>query len=231
MSSVSAASGMAGFSASHFNYGITILAAGTTDGTVSFVVGGTTYTMGTIDVSTYATASQQRQRIIELLRADTNFSSKYDVKIKTNSDDSLFFTEKLVFHVGSGTAAEDSISVFLYSVETLSLGADRNNFRTSALLNSASETSDTVTIMDNAIASLNKSRAALGAAFNRLDYTVSNLTNINTNLSAARGRILDADYAAETTKLAKQQIIQQAALAMLAQANASKQYVLILLQG
>ena len=95
MSSVSAASGMAGFSASHFNYGITILAAGTTDGTVSFVVGGTTYTTGTIDVSTYATASQQRQRIIELLRADTNFSSKYDVKIKllndgTNSDGSLF---------------------------------------------------------------------------------------------------------------------------------------------
>ena len=174
MSSVSAASGMAGFSASHFNYGITILAARTTDGTVSFVVGGTTYTTGTIDVSTYATASQQRQRIIELLRADTNFSSKYDVKIKllddgTNSDNNLFFTEKLVFHVGSGTAAEDSISVFLDSVETLSLGADRNNFRTSALLNSASEASDTVTIMDNAIASLNKSRAALGAAFNRLD--------------------------------------------------------------
>lgn len=94
MSSVSAASGMAGFSASHFNYGITILAAGTTDGTVSFVVGGTTYTTGTIDVSTYATASQQRQRIIELLRADTNFSSKYDVKIKTNSDDGLFFLQR-----------------------------------------------------------------------------------------------------------------------------------------
>ena len=136
-----------------------------------------------------------------------------------------------MFHIGSGTAAEDSISVFLDSVETLSLGADRINLRTSALLNSASEASDTVTIMDNAIASLNKSRAALGAAFNRLDYTVSNLTNINTNLSAARGRILDADYAAETTKLVKQQIIQQAALAMLAQANASKQYVLTLLQG
>ena len=79
--------------------------------------------------------------------------------------------------------------------------------------------------MDNAIASINKSWAALGAASNKLHFTVSNLTNINTNLSAARGRILDADYAAETTKLAKQQIIRQAALAMLAQANASKQYV------
>ena len=91
--------------------------------------------------------------------------------------------------------------------------------------------SDTVTIMDNAIASINKSWAALGAASNKLHFTVSNLTNINTNLSAARGRILDADYAAETTKLAKQQIIRQAVLAMPAQANASKQYVLTLLQG
>ena len=108
-----------------------------------------------------------------------------------------------MFHVGSGTTAEGSISVFLDSVETLSLGADRIDLRTSALLTSASEASDTVTIMDNAIASLNESRAALGAAVNRLGYTASNLKNINTNLSAARGRILDADYAAESTKLAK----------------------------
>ena len=103
--------------------------------------------------------------------------------------------------------------------------------RASPLLTSASEASDTVTIMDNAIATLNESRAALVAAFNRLGYKASNLTNINTNLSAAGGRILDADYAAKTTKLAKQQIIQQAALAMLAQANASKQCLLTLLQG
>ena len=91
--------------------------------------------------------------------------------------------------------------------------------------------SATVNIMDNAIASINKSWAALGAASNKLHFKISNLTNINTNLSAARGRILDADYAAETTKLAKQQIIRQAALAMPAQANASKQYVLTLLQA
>ena len=103
--------------------------------------------------------------------------------------------------------------------------------RASPLLTSASEASDTVTIMDNAIATLNESRASLGAAFNRLGYTASNLTNINTNSSAARGRILDADYAAESTKLAKQQIIQQAAFAMLAQINAPKQYALALLEG
>jgi len=64
-----------------------------------------------------------------------------------------------------------------------------------------------------------------------IDSTVSNLTNISSNLQAGRGRIEDADFAAETTSLAKSQILQQASTAMLAQANASKQNVLSLLQG
>jgi len=71
----------------------------------------------------------------------------------------------------------------------------------------------------------------LGSYSNRLDSTVSNLTNISSNLSAGKGRIEDADFAAETTSLAKSQILQQASTAMLAQANASKQNVLSLLQG
>ncbi|MFM1862680.1 MAG: A-type flagellin, partial [Pseudomonadota bacterium] len=65
---------------------------------------------------------------------------------------------------------------------------------------------------------------------NRLDSTIKNLTNVVTNIQAAQGRIQDADFAAETTNLAKSQILQQAAMAMLAQANASKQGVLSLLQ-
>jgi len=60
---------------------------------------------------------------------------------------------------------------------------------------------------------------------------VSNLTNISSNLQAGRGRFEDADFAAETTSLAKSQILQQASTAMLAQADASKQNVLSLLQG
>jgi flagellin len=71
----------------------------------------------------------------------------------------------------------------------------------------------------------------MGAVSNRLDSTVANLTNISANLSAGKGRIEDADFAAETTNLAKTQILQQASTAMLAQANASKQNVLSLLQG
>ena len=85
--------------------------------------------------------------------------------------------------------------------------------------------------IDAAILELNQQRASLGAYSNRLDSTVSNLTNISANLEGGRGRIEDADFAAESTSLAKAQILQQASTAMLAQANASKQGVLSLLQG
>jgi len=95
--------------------------------------------------------------------------------------------------------------------------------------NTTSQTA--IGLIDTAIETVNTQRAELGAISNRLDSTVSNLTNISANLQAGRGRIEDADFAAETTSLAKSQILQQASTAMLAQANASKQNVLSLLQG
>jgi flagellin len=95
--------------------------------------------------------------------------------------------------------------------------------------NAASQTA--IGNIDSAIAELNAQRATLGASSNRLDSTVSNLTNVAVQLEGGRGRIEDADFAAESTSLAKSQILQQASTAMLAQANASKQNVLSLLQG
>ena len=83
--------------------------------------------------------------------------------------------------------------------------------------------------VDTAITNLNTQRSKLASYSNRLDNTVSNLTNISNNLQAGLGRIEDADFAVETTNLAKQQILQQSATAMLAQANASKQNILTLL--
>jgi flagellin len=88
-----------------------------------------------------------------------------------------------------------------------------------------------VDALDTAISTVNTQRAKLGSLSNRLDNTVSNLSNISNNLSAGKGRIEDADFAAEKTYLAKAQILHQASTAMLAQANASKQNVLSLLQG
>jgi flagellin len=88
-----------------------------------------------------------------------------------------------------------------------------------------------ITTFDTAIKTVNTQRATLGAISNRLDNSVANLTNTAVNLESGKGRIEDADFAAETTNLAKTQILQQASTAMLAQANASKQNVLSLLQG
>ena len=84
-------------------------------------------------------------------------------------------------------------------------------------------------IIDNAIQQVNDERAKLGAIQNRLDHTVNNLGNIVTNTEASKSRIQDADFAAESAKLAKNQILLQAGTAMLAQANASQQTVLSLL--
>jgi flagellin len=98
-------------------------------------------------------------------------------------------------------------------------------------LSTTTEATTLINTLDTAINTVNTQRAALGSISNRLDNTVSNLTNMSSNLQAGRGRIEDADFAAETTNLARTQILQQASTAMLAQANASKQNVLSLLQG
>jgi len=98
-------------------------------------------------------------------------------------------------------------------------------------VNSADKARESIVAIDNAIQTVNIQRSSLGAVSNRLSHTINNLTNISSNLSAAQGGIEDADFAHETTMLAKNQILQQASTAMLAQANASKQNVLSLLQG
>jgi len=84
--------------------------------------------------------------------------------------------------------------------------------------------------VDDALAEVATQRATYGAAINSLEHTVDNLTNVSQNSSASRSRIQDADYAAETTELARTQIIQQAGTAMLAQANQQAQSVLALLK-
>ncbi len=88
-----------------------------------------------------------------------------------------------------------------------------------------------LSIIDGALAKVSDSRASLGAVQNRFSSTISNLENVSQNVSAARSRIQDADFAKESANLAKGQILQQAGTAMLAQANASSQNVMSLLQG
>jgi flagellin len=99
-----------------------------------------------------------------------------------------------------------------------------SDITSSALANTA------LGVLDTAIGSVNSTRAGLGASMSRLEYASDNLQNVAQNTASARSRVMDADYAAETTELARTQIIQQAATAMLAQANQSQQAVLSLLR-
>jgi flagellin len=99
-----------------------------------------------------------------------------------------------------------------------------NDILTTTKANSA------ITALDTAINDINTARSTLGAGVNRLEYAADNLSNVSQNTSASRSRILDADYASETTELARTQIIQQAATAMLSQANQQAQSVLALLK-
>ena len=116
-------------------------------------------------------------------------------------------------------------------MKALSTEIDRIAAATSWAGTSSENSRFAISAIDQAITSVNSQRSMLGATSNRLNYAVNNLTNVSTNLVAALGRIQDADYAAEITALAKHQILQKAAIAMLAQANASKSYVLTLLRS
>jgi flagellin len=86
-------------------------------------------------------------------------------------------------------------------------------------------------LLDEAMDKVNATRATMGAVMNRLDHVINNLTNVSMNMSASRSQIEDADYASASTELAKNQIMQQAGTAVLAQANTSQQSVLKLLGG
>jgi len=110
------------------------------------------------------------------------------------------------------------------------LGANASTLSTIAIT-TASKASDAIQVIDRALQDIASERANLGAVSNRLDHTISNLGNVVINTEASQSRIEDADFAKVTGDLTKSQIMSQAATAMLAQANASKQGVLSLLQG
>lgn len=136
----------------------------------------------------------------------------------------------------STSAAQFQFQIGGRSGETLTvsikgLGTGGSIVTVSTAITSRTLASAAIALIDTSIKNLNAQRSDLGAKSNRLDYTVNNLTNITIQLESGKGRIEDADFAAESTSLAKSQILQQASTAMLAQANASKQNVLSLLQG
>jgi flagellin len=139
-----------------------------------------------------------------------------------------------VIQVGADNAASNRVSLSFVDVRInsssglSSLATALDNFDSSQTTANAQVL---LTEVENALDYVSTQRAALGAQQNRLEYTVSSIQSTVENLSAARSRIMDADFAAETAALTRAQILQQAGVAMLAQANALPQNVLALLRG
>lgn len=128
----------------------------------------------------------------------------------------------LTFQVGANNvAAEDRIGV---QTKNMTSAVGTGNLKTATAAQSA------ITAMTNALNSVNSQRAVFGTAQNRFESVVTNLQVSAENTAAARGRIIDADFATETANLSRTQILQQAGTAMLAQANSLPQNVLSLLR-
>jgi flagellin len=160
----------------------------------------------------------------------TQLTSQMD-DILTNSK----FNGVTLFSKTSGTDVSVTIQSGASSTDTVNLtikGIDGTKISATALdVTDVTKSGTTITNVDDALKTVNLSRASIGGAQNRLDAVVNTLTNNSTNLSDARSRIEDADYSAETTALAKAQILAQASTAMIAQANQSTQNVMSLLRG
>ena len=134
--------------------------------------------------------------------------------------------------VGSNTGSANRIDLVLsskFDAATLSVASGTVAI-TGTSATASANIDNAITAIDAALASINSTRANLGASQNRLSSTISNLNNITENVTAAQGRIQDTDFAAETANLTKQQTLQQASTAVLAQANQLPSAVLKLLQ-
>ena len=174
------------------------------------------------DNGTYSTGD------IANIKSEQDALAKQLVSVLSNTE----FNGKKLFDGSAGTAGAVTIQAGANVSDAITLTLDNLKADTAiaAVATSAgSVTGATLAQYDTALAKVGTSRANLGAVQNQLESAVNNLTSNSTNLSDARSRIEDTDFSAESTALAKAQILSQASTAMLAQANQSQQGVLKLL--
>jgi len=142
----------------------------------------------------------------------------------TDGDDiRLSASDDLRFATGAATFADSAL-------DTSGLTEAAQGDLTDLDVSDVAGANDAILRVDSALSEVNSLRSELGAVQNRFESTIANLATSSENLSAANSRILDADFASETAKLAKSQVLQQAGISVLAQANARPQQVLSLLQ-
>jgi flagellin len=143
--------------------------------------------------------------------------------------------DDLTFSIQTGANTSDTVDIVSKAFDGSKMfGSGNAAYDASATqaldVSDTGKASTTIDNVDDALANVNSTRATLGAGQNRLESAVNNLNDNITNLSDARSRIQDTDYSAETTQMAKAQILSQASTAMIAQANQSQQNVLSLLR-
>ena len=156
---------------------------------------------------------------IERISNDTTWA---EIQVLNATQDSGTFK----FHIGP-----DGSDTITYTI--IDMGIDNTNgiaISTGRVVTTQALANAYIGILDNAISMVGTKRNEVGGIMNRLDHTMANLSNMVTNLSLAKGRVEDADFAAESANLARTQVLQQASMSMLAQANASKQNILALFQ-
>ena len=191
-------------------------------------------TLSTSDNEALDAEFQQLVKEIDRIAQNTTWAGAALLNGNATGDEDSTATFSFQAGVGNNSGADvfsvtvknaDATTLDIYVEKTVS-GVTSN----SVGLLSQSSAQTAIGLVDTAIATVSSERANLGAVSNRMASTMANLDQIRVNLTASQGRIADADFAAETANLAKGQILQQAATAMLAQANASKQQVLTLIR-
>ncbi len=206
-------------------YSAAISASSLTGYATQIAAGGVTIN-GT-DIGAIAAAGNAQERAGQLVEAINRVSSTTNVGASYDAvSGQITLTSNAAITV-AGTTNSATVAGWANG----SVGTSTTTTGITALsVSSFTNAQQTITQIDNALKSVNTSRANLGAIQNRFASTISNLSSTTENLSAARSRIQDADYAVETANLSRTQILQQAGTAMLAQAKALPQNVLSLLQ-
>ena len=204
----------------------------TTAQSFTFAIGGTDFT-GAIDSSAYtgsgsgATMTTGTQVQLTNSGSDASLSLTLNLSFDGTANkatNTLTLTESnaanFTFKVGTGAADTDEISVSIDGIKASSLGIAGTDITSTSNADAAS------TAISNAIDTLNETRAGLGASQNRLEFAQANLATATENTEAARSSLIDLDVAAEMTRFTSQQILVQAGVSMMAQANQMPQNLL-----
>jgi flagellin len=181
-----------------------------------------------------ALTSTQKASITTEMRSLLDGINAIQTRTKFGSNtDSLFNATALT--VNSSNSSTDSVSITATALAKIGTAAGSAttlslNVASAALSSGLTEFQAITTSVSTYINAISSQRGELGATQNQMDYSISNIAELSANLSSARSRISDTDYASETAKLTKGQILQQAATAMLAQANQMPNVILSLLK-